>query len=75
MQMVWQTVQTLIRLLLWEQSDLGLHCLLRPRCPNVKIFYDILCTNRFFHKCIPGDDCLVCADVFSCATGAGNAEN
>ena len=27
----WQTVQTLIRLLLKEQSDLGLHCLHKPR--------------------------------------------
>ena len=27
-----QTVQTLIRLLLVEQSDLGLHCLPRPVC-------------------------------------------
>ena len=26
----WQTVKTLIRLLLKEQSDLGLHCLLMP---------------------------------------------
>ena len=29
-----QTVQTLIRLLLEEQSDLGLHCLPRPVCPK-----------------------------------------
>ena len=27
-------MQTLIRLLLKEQSDLGLHCLLRERCTN-----------------------------------------
>ena len=27
MKMEWQTVKTLIRLLLDEQSDLGLHCL------------------------------------------------
>ena len=31
----WQTVKTLIRLLHEEQSDLGLHCLLRPICPNI----------------------------------------
>ena len=30
----WETVLTLIRLLLEEQFDLGLHCLLRPLCPN-----------------------------------------
>ena len=29
-----QTVKTLIRLLLKEQSDLGLHCLPRPVCPK-----------------------------------------
>ena len=34
MLMEWQTAQTLIRLLLQKQSDLGLHCLLRPICPN-----------------------------------------
>ena len=34
MQMEKQTVKTLIRLLLWEQSDLGLHCLPRPICPK-----------------------------------------
>ena len=30
----WLTVQTLIRLLLKEQSDLGLLCLPRPDCPK-----------------------------------------
>ena len=30
----WQTVMTLIRWLLLEQSDLGLHCLPRPVCPK-----------------------------------------
>ena len=30
-----QTEKTLIRLLHEEQSDLGLHCLLRPICPNI----------------------------------------
>ena len=30
-----QTEKTLIRLLLEEQSDQGLHCLLRPICPNI----------------------------------------
>ena len=34
MQTVWQTVQTLIRLSLWQQSDLGLHYLLWPICPK-----------------------------------------
>ena len=35
MQKEWQTEQTLIRLLLQlEQSDLGLHCLLRIVWPN-----------------------------------------
>ena len=33
-QMEYQTVKTLIRLLLEEQSDLGLHCLHRPICPK-----------------------------------------
>ena len=33
MQMEWQTVKTLIRLLLEEQSDLGLHFLPIPICP------------------------------------------
>ena len=28
-----------IRLLLEEQSDLGLHCLLRPICPNIANYY------------------------------------
>ena len=35
MQTEQQTEKTLIRLLLEEQSDLGLHCLLRPICPNI----------------------------------------
>ena len=34
MQRELQAVQTLIRLLLEEQSDLGLHCLPRPVCPK-----------------------------------------
>ena len=37
MQLELQTVQTLIRLLLSEQSDLGLHCLPRPICPKLRI--------------------------------------
>ena len=38
------TVQILIRLLLKEQSDLGLHSFVRPTSPNTKIFtvYNIL---------------------------------
>ena len=39
MQVEEHTVQALIRLLLMEQSDLGLHCLLRPICPNILNFY------------------------------------
>ena len=35
MQTEQQTEKTLIRLLHVEQSDLGLHCLLRPICPNI----------------------------------------
>ena len=35
MQTEQQTEKTLIRLLHEEQSDLGLHCLLRPICPNI----------------------------------------
>ena len=31
-------MKALIRLLLMEQSDLGLHCLLRPICPNTLEF-------------------------------------
>ena len=31
----WQTLQTLIKLLLEEQFDLGLQCLLRPVCLNI----------------------------------------
>ena len=34
MQIEKQTVKTLIRLLVMEQSDLGLHCLPRPNCPK-----------------------------------------
>ena len=34
-----QTVKTQIRLLLEEQSDLGLHCLPRPICPKTKDHY------------------------------------
>ena len=37
-QMEWETVKTLIGLLLLEQSDLGLHCLPRPMYPNISIF-------------------------------------
>ena len=42
--MEWQTVQTLIRLLFQKQSDLGLHCLLRPICPisiKIDLSYDV----------------------------------
>ena len=35
MQTEQQTEKTLIRLLHEEQSDLSLHCLLRPICPNI----------------------------------------
>ena len=35
-------VKTLIRLLLYEQSDLGLHCLPRPICPKASDHYCIL---------------------------------
>ena len=35
MQTEQQTEKTLIRLLHEEHSDLGLHCLLRPICPNI----------------------------------------
>ena len=40
MQPEWQTVQTPDQtvFVLKEQSDLGLHCLLRPICPTVKAF-------------------------------------
>ena len=37
-QMKRQTVQTQIRLLLKEQSDLGKHCLPRPVCSKTSIF-------------------------------------
>ena len=36
-----QTMQTLLRLFLQEQSDLGLHCLLTAFCPNTYNFYSI----------------------------------
>ena len=39
MQTEQQTEKTLIRLLHEEQSDLGLHCLLRPICPNIQNYY------------------------------------
>ena len=42
MLMEWQTAWTLIRLLLQKQSDLGLHCLLRPICPNASNLYGSL---------------------------------
>ena len=35
-------MKTLIRLLLYEHSDLGLHCLPRPICPKTKGHYGIL---------------------------------
>ena len=35
MQMEYHTVQTLIRMLLKEPSDLGLHCMPRPICPKI----------------------------------------
>ena len=38
MQTEWQTVEALIRLF-QEQSDLGLHCLLRPVFSNTDNFY------------------------------------
>ena len=42
MQIEQQTVKTLlIRLLLQEQSDLGLHCLTRPICPKTQDHYGI----------------------------------
>ena len=36
----------MIRLLLEEQSDPGLHCLLRPICPNTSNYYSILGISR-----------------------------
>ena len=39
MQMEGYTVQTLIRLRLWEQSDLGVHCLLRSIFPDTLNFH------------------------------------
>ena len=39
MQTELQTVKTLIRLLLYEQTDLGLHCLPRPICPKTLDHY------------------------------------
>ena len=37
----WETMQTQIRSLLQEQSDLGLHCLPRDVCPKPLDHYDI----------------------------------
>ena len=34
-------VLTMIRLLLWEQSDLSLHCLARPICPLDQHYLDL----------------------------------
>ena len=43
----WQTVQTLIRLLLEEQSDQGLHCLLFHLCPFDKVLYSLASLFEF----------------------------
>ena len=45
-------MKTLIRLLLWEQSDLGLHCLPRPMFPKLMVItvYNILIINLFQEK-------------------------
>ena len=44
MQMEWQLMKTLIRLLLEEQSDLGLHCLPRSICPKTLDHYGSFCS-------------------------------
>ena len=41
MQIEWQTVKTLIKLLLKEPSDRGLHCLSRPVCPDTLDHYSM----------------------------------
>ena len=51
----WQTVQTLIRLLLQEQSNLGLHCLHMPHCQTLwctkfKDFHYRTCTKGTLKK-------------------------
>ena len=40
MQLEWQIVQVMIRLLLREHSDLGLHCLRRLVCRNTHFMND-----------------------------------
>ena len=48
LEMQWQKLQTLIRLLPMEQSDLGLHCLLRPICLNIFIFCGYQFNNELY---------------------------
>ena len=42
-------MKTLIRLLLKEQSDQGLHCLVSSICPNTKIF-TVYSTLKIMHN-------------------------
>ena len=51
----WQTVKTLIRLLLMEQSELGLHCFIMPFCQELS------CTNFLDHLLNPNPK-----DMFWC---------
>ena len=48
-QIEWQTVTTLIRLLLEDQSDLGLHCLPNlsvRKCMIIKVAFNIIMPTR-----------------------------
>ena len=47
-----QTVQTQMRLLIYEQSHLGLHCLIRPTCPNTLNLMTILFKITRDKKCV-----------------------
>ena len=40
-QMEWQTLQTMIQLLLKDQFNLGLHCLCQSICPSIWNLYEI----------------------------------
>ena len=48
MQTEWQTVLTLIRLLLLEQSHLSLHWLLKSNCPNTSDHYGISVISKYW---------------------------
>ena len=68
--MKWQTAQTLIRLLQMEQSDQGLHCLLRHICPNIYIFYSITIKvrplvkiNHLYHQIVNYKKCTVAVTI------------